>query len=96
MTSPNRAFLIRVARRLGAMLDEFVFVDGQVAELLITDSAAVRVRATADDDVICEVTGRSGYQALGDRLKAIGFREDVSDGAPICRWIGTAMSSTSC
>jgi hypothetical protein len=38
--SPNRAVLERIARRLGPLLDEVVFVGGQVAELLVTDSAA--------------------------------------------------------
>jgi hypothetical protein len=42
--SPNRELLLRVARRLGPVLDELVFVGGQVAELLVTDPAAVRVR----------------------------------------------------
>lgn len=69
------------------MLDEFVFVGGHVAELLITEPTAVRVRATADVDVICRVASRSEYQALGERLKAVGFREDVTDGAPMCRWV---------
>ena len=87
MTSPNRAYLTRVVRRLGPLADAFVFVGGQVAELLITDPAAVRVRATDDVDVICTVRSRSDYQALGDQLRAIGFREDTREGAPICRWV---------
>lgn len=42
MNSPNRDALLRVARGLGALLDELVFVGGQVAELLITDPGATR------------------------------------------------------
>lgn len=37
MISPNRDALVRVANGLGPLLDRLVFVDGQVAELLVTD-----------------------------------------------------------
>jgi hypothetical protein len=55
MTSPNRPALVRIARALGPLRGEVVLVGGQVAELLVTDPAAVRVRPTDDVDVICEV-----------------------------------------
>lgn len=87
MTSPNRAALIRVVTLLGPVADEFVFVGGHVAELLITDPAAVRVRATDDVDVICSVASRPAYHQLGDRLRARGFHEDTREGAPVCRWV---------
>ena len=44
--SPNWDLLERTARRLRPVLDEVVFVGGHVAELLVTDPAAVRVRQT--------------------------------------------------
>jgi predicted nucleotidyltransferase len=71
---------------LGPLLDELVFVGGQVAELLITDPGATRVRPTDDVDTICAVTGRTGYQRLAERLRALGLVEDTTPGAPICRW----------
>ena len=86
MASPNRNLLLRVASRLEPLLDEIVFVGGQVSELLITDPAATRVRATDDVDVVCSATTRSEYQVLGDQLKAQGFTEDMRRGAPTCRW----------
>ena len=39
--SPNRELMKAMARWLEPILDEVVFVGGQVAELLITDPAAV-------------------------------------------------------
>ncbi len=51
--SPNRDRLLRTARLHRPLLGDLVFVGGQVAELLITDSAAVRVRPA--DDVILDV-----------------------------------------
>jgi predicted nucleotidyltransferase len=86
MISPNRDALIRVAKGLGPLLDELVFVGGQVAELLITDAGATRVRPTDDVDTISAVTGRTGYERLANRLRGLGFVEDASPGAPICRW----------
>jgi hypothetical protein len=46
MNSPNREALVRVARALGPLTEELVFVGGQVGKLLVTDSGAVRVRPT--------------------------------------------------
>jgi hypothetical protein len=84
--SPNRDLLVRVVSRLEPLLDELVFVGGQVTELHITDPIAEHVRPTDDVDVICEVASRSEYYYLGQRLKKLGFTEDVTEGAPICRW----------
>ncbi len=47
ISSPNRDLLTRVARRLEPLLEQLVFVGGQVTELLITDPVAVHVRPTA-------------------------------------------------
>ncbi len=86
ITSPNRELLVRVVTRLEQLLDELVFVGAQVAELLITDPVAEHVRPTTDVDAICEVASRTEYFRLGERLKKLGFTEDVMEGAPICRW----------
>ena len=86
ITSPNRELLVRVATRLEPLLDELVFVGAQVAELLITDPVAEHVRPTTDVDAICEVASRADYFRLGERLKKLGFTEDLTEGAPICRW----------
>lgn len=86
MRSPNRDLLLGTARRLRSILDEVVFVGGHVAELLVTDPAAVRVRQTNDVDVIARVTTRTAYNRLGERLRQLGYREDNSEDAPICRW----------
>jgi hypothetical protein len=86
VSSPNRDSLVRVARALGPLLPELTFVGGQVAELLVTDPAATRVRPTDDVDVVTLAAGRVAYHALGERLRTLGFREDTTPGAPLCRW----------
>jgi hypothetical protein len=85
MGSPNRDRLVRKARLLGPLLGEFVFVGGQVAELLVTDASVVRMRPTEDVDVVVPVTTRQAYHDLQMRLMALGFAPDQRAGAPICR-----------
>ena len=62
-----------------------MFVVGQVAELLVTDIAAVRLRPTDDVDVVVPVTTRGAYFELQMRLITLGFAPDQRVGAPICR-----------
>jgi hypothetical protein len=40
-----------------------------------------------DVDAIAEIASYAEYAAFGDRLRALGFSEDASEGAPLCRWI---------
>jgi hypothetical protein len=54
--------------------------------LLITDKAAADVRPTYDVDAIAEITSYAAYNVFSERLKDLGFTEDTSEGAPICRW----------
>lgn len=77
----------RVAKRLGALREEVVFLGGAVTELLVTDLGAPEPRVTVDVDAIVEVANRGEYHDFTSRLRAAGFSEDSRDGAPICRWI---------
>jgi hypothetical protein len=84
---PNVMLLEIVAARLGKpMLDRLVFVGGSVAGLLITDPMQPAIRPTDDVDLVVQVTGRQGFYALEDDLRALGFVNDMSTNAPICRW----------
>ncbi|MDH5648179.1 MAG: hypothetical protein OEY67_00875 [Gammaproteobacteria bacterium] len=73
--------------RLGDVADEMVFVGGCATGLLITDSAAPPIRVTRDVDAIVLVASHADYYKLSQKLRALGFQEDASDGAPICRWV---------
>lgn len=76
-----------VAHDLESLCDEVVFVGGAIVELLITDPAAPPVSATKDVDLIVSVASRHAYsQELGERLRALGFAEDMDEDAPLCRW----------
>ena len=86
MANPNLQLLTDAARLLEPILGELVFVGGCATALLITDNAAADVRPTFDVDAIAEITSYAAYAEFSDRLRKLGFREDASEGAPLCRW----------
>jgi hypothetical protein len=86
MSKHNLELLIEAARLLKPLLGELVFVGGSTTALLITDKAAAEVRPTYDVDAIAEISSYAAYADFSERLRRCGFTEDVSEGAPICRW----------
>lgn len=86
INNPNLLLLEDAVDRLDVLADEFVFLGGCAAGLLIDDIAAPPVRETIDVDVIVGVLSMGEYYALSDRLRQRGFREDSRDDAPVCRW----------
>src|SRR5258708_1033706 len=87
MKDVNLEQLITAAQLLRPLLGELVFVGGSVTGLLITDEAAAAPRATLDVDAIAEITSYAEYAAFGERLRKLGFAEDTSEDAPLCRWV---------
>jgi hypothetical protein len=80
-----------MAARLKPLLPEIVFAGGCTTGLLITDPAASPARSTDDVDVIVEVASYAEYARFSKRLRNLGFSEDSSEGAPICRWLVDQM-----
>jgi len=91
MNDRNRQYLIQTAKLLRPLLDELVFVGGAVTGLLITDSAAGEPRVTIDIDAIAEILSYAQDAAFGERLRSLGFSEDTTEGAPVCRWVQHAV-----
>jgi hypothetical protein len=85
--STNLEALERVAKRLGPLKDALVFVGGAVTEILVTDPGAPEPRITLDIDAVVEARTRREYYGFADKLRAAGFSEDRSEGAPLCRWV---------
>jgi predicted nucleotidyltransferase len=84
---PNVVLLELVADRLGEGLrDEFVFVGGAVAGLLITDPALPAIRPTEDVDLIVHAAVLADYHRVEQALRERGFVQDMTPAAPICRW----------
>lgn len=73
-----------VANALGYLNQKVVFVGGATLSLYATRSV-FEVRPTDDVDIIIEVLNYAEGTALDDRLRAIGFTNDVESGV-VCRW----------
>lgn len=86
--NPNLIILELAVGALGSLVNDMVFLGGCATGLLITDPAAPIIRATKDVDVITEVASLLGYHRLSGQLRGLGFTEDQSEDAPICRWLG--------
>jgi len=87
MASANINMLQIVANGLGELKDVMVFVGGAIAELYASDPASSDIRPTTDIDCVIELSSRMEYSKLEEKLRAKGFANDTSKGAPICRWI---------
>lgn len=83
---PNRVILCMVARALGDLCEELVFVGGCATGLLVTSVRAQAIRITEDVDLVAQVTTVREYHAMESRIAARGFKHDLSPGAPVCRW----------
>lgn len=83
---PNLARVELVARALGTLCDELVFVGGCAAGMLSTSVQAPPPRATFDVDLVAEVAALVDYHALEARFAERGFSRDMSPETPICRW----------
>lgn len=87
MPSANIIMLQTVANGLGNLKDEMVFVGGAVAELYADNPAASEIRPTLDVDCVIEISSRHQFAKMEENLRTQGFKNDTSEGAPICRWI---------
>ncbi|MBP6719329.1 MAG: hypothetical protein KA173_10735 [Rhodoferax sp.] len=86
MANPNLALLVAMARAMGPLCDQVVFVGGCATGLLIDDARLMDVRPTEDVDAIVEVTTLAGYHRMADQLMARGFKQTMADNTPPFRW----------
>jgi hypothetical protein len=86
-TSQSVDLIRLVAYALGELNDSAVFVGGATVPFYIPEVYWPQARATEDVDVVLEVMGRKENWATEKRLREKGFTNDVSEGAPICRWV---------
>lgn len=77
--------VVEVAKLLGELAEQCVFVGGAATGLLLTDPAIPDVRPTLDVDVIVELAAMGELYRLQAALRAKGFVEDMESGV-ICRW----------
>ncbi len=91
MANPNIELLTRVAKALGELRQQMVFVGGCATGLLLTDAAAAPVRATHDVDAIVAIVSLREYHRLGVALRSKGFSQTLAEGEPPYRWTFAGM-----
>lgn len=86
--NPNSKEIIKIiAKALGELNDGAVFVGGATVPFYLPEIYITQARPTEDVDVVMEIVGRQKNSANEKKLREKGFRNDMSEGAPACRWI---------
>jgi hypothetical protein len=74
-----------VARKLGPLNDEVVYIGGCSTALFITDPLLLDVRPTKDVDCIVDIISLSEYYKFSKKLEKQGFKQSINESV-ICRW----------
>ena len=87
MIHPSIEMIKRVAQAFEKMGEGVLFVGGSVVPLYVPEHFWHGVRPTKDVDGVVEVSSHQAYAQLERKLERAGFQHDMSEGAPICRWL---------
>lgn len=79
--------MAEVARKLGDLVHEVVFLGGAAVPLLVPAAVVPTVRSTDDVDCVVRAETYSEYSHFGERFRKL--EECRDEGAPICRWTVT-------
>jgi predicted nucleotidyltransferase len=74
-TPINKAVIAKVAKALGDLNANVVFVGGAVVSLYIDDPAAEDIRPTMDIDLVAEIATIDSLEKLREELTRKGFRQ---------------------
>lgn len=75
-----------IARALGDLSADVVFIGGAIAPLLQTRPAIPVVRPTSDVDAVVASTSYAKFGAVEKKLESRGFKRDLSDPKHVDRW----------
>jgi predicted nucleotidyltransferase len=75
-----------VAQGLGDLHEQVVFVGGATTALYFDNPTLANPRPTDDVDCAIEISTRKDYYKLEDELRKLGFKNQVGQGVPLCRW----------
>lgn len=81
----NLKMLEFVARKLGMLNDEVVYLGGCSTALFISDPLLLDVRPTKDVDCIVDIVSKSEYYKFAKKLERQGFKQSINESV-ICRW----------
>lgn len=91
MANPNLELLLGMARAMGPLCEQVVFVGGCATGLLVDDTGLMDVRPTEDVDAIVEVATLGAYHRLAEQLMQRGFTQTMEDNTPPFRWFWRRM-----
>ena len=91
MANPNLELLLGMARAMGPLCEQVVFVGGCATGLLVDDAGLMDVRSTEDVDAIVEVATLGAYHRLAEQLMQRGFTQTMEDNTPPFRWFWRRM-----
>jgi predicted nucleotidyltransferase len=75
-----------IADGLDGLNPKVVFVGGATAGFYATNPGAPEARPTLDVDCVIEIASYVKQGDLETTLRKLGFKTDLSNGTPICRW----------
>ncbi len=81
----NRKATVKIAKALGELNQEVVFVGGAMVSLYIDDKAAEDIRSTKDIDIAFQITTVGKLEMLRERVIGKGFTQTYEDDV-ICRF----------
>ncbi len=81
----NIPIVIQVAKKLGPLRKQLIFVGGSIVELLLDAEYPLAPRPTYDVDTIVEVYSRSAFAKIEENLRTLGFKNNLADQV-VCRW----------
>lgn len=79
--------IVTLQQGLCGMPFEYTYLGGSVLSILVTDPTVDTIRVTKDVDVIVNVRTRKQFHDAEGALYKAGFRQDMREDAPVCRWI---------
>lgn len=65
----------------------FAFIGGSALSLLVTRRGVSDIRVSKDVDVIVDAETKIEYSKIEEYVRKLGFKNDTSEDAPICRWV---------
>lgn len=83
--SSNLRMLEFVARKLGELNNQVVYLGGCTTALFINDPLSLDIRPTLDVDCIIDVLSLGEYYKFEEKLKEKGFHRSMQDDVT-CRW----------
>lgn len=76
-----------IAEALGELNTSAVFVGGATVPFYLPEAYLPQARPTEDIDIVMKVIGRQQGWINDEVLRGKGFQNDISEDAPICRWV---------